>query len=107
MGRPRKRLIDGSPIAALKLEAHIAGRVLPDLGSAFVKRILERNGREHLIVHSEQLSSVLRLVERLRNDQRDAVAHMAHEICRQHGPQRAVDNVLLPEQPGNPDTAGP
>ena len=34
----------------------------------------ERDGGQHLIVHIKQISSVLRLVERLRNDQCDAIA---------------------------------
>jgi len=64
VGSLGKRLVDGSAITALEPEAHVARRVLPDLGSAFGERILEGDGRQDLIVHSEQFSRIFGLVER-------------------------------------------
>jgi hypothetical protein len=61
-----------------------------DRWSAFGKRILERDCRQYFIVDGEQLSRIFRLVKSLRDDQRHSIAHMAHDIFRQHGAQRAV-----------------
>jgi hypothetical protein len=90
MGRASKRLIDSLPITALKLEAQVVDRARPNPGSTVRKRVLERNGRKYLIVHSKQIGSVLCLVESFCNDHGDAVADMSDEISCQNGPQWSV-----------------
>lgn len=63
----------------------------PHFGCVAGEAIEERHRRQTLEVHRKKFSRVLGLLQRLGNDQRDAIADMAHEILRQYRPQRTIE----------------
>ena len=96
--RAGERRLRGRLVAELEEEADIAGRFVPDRGGAG-RRCLGGigDGGQDLVIDRHQLGGVFRLVERLRHDRRDRLAHMVHALHRQRPVRR--HEVGLPVGP--------
>jgi hypothetical protein len=81
--------VDRGFVADMPVEAEIVGRGIEELGTSRFDRIIgSDHGRQFLVANVDQLSGILRLLARLRNDDRDGIADMAHLALRQQRPRR-------------------
>ena len=103
-----ERGVDRRLVADRPLVAHVARRVVVNRRVRLrrLRRIDDR--RQHLVIDFDQLGGVLRLLQRLGDDDRDLVADVAHLALRQQrmlGSFIGVPSVLVMSQPhGRPPT---
>ena len=73
-------------VAEHQPEADIALRaILPNLGCPIFGGVFEiDHRRDRLVVHLDHLGGIARLAQRLRDDERDAVADEAHLVGNEH-----------------------
>ena len=90
VGGAGKSLVDRVSIASLQLKADVAGCLRPHFRRVAGEAVEQRHGRQTLVVHREKLGGILGLLQGFGNDQRDAIADMAHEVLRQYRPQRTI-----------------
>ena len=77
--------IDGGRSPFLKLEAHIVGKLRPDLRGAGLQAGCRRDhGGQGGVVDVDTLRRVARLVFGFGDDHRDDLANIAHDIARDH-----------------------
>ena len=89
MRRRRESRVDRRLVAALKAEAEIARRLIPDRGR--VRRQGCRgidNGGERTVIDNDPFSGVARQIAGQRHDKRHRIADMAHPVPRQRRPRR-------------------
>ena len=85
-----KGLVDPLSIASLQLKADVAGCLRPHFRRVAREAVEQRHGRQTLVVHREKFGGILGLLQGFGDDQRDAIADMAHEVLRQYRPQRTI-----------------
>ena len=68
----------------------VVGALVPDRRAAGERRFGSvRDGGQRLVVDCDELGRVLGLMEGLRDDERDGIAHIAHAVYAQRWPLRS------------------
>jgi len=87
MGRARKGRIHRSRIADLPVVDQVAFRLRMDLRSSRLKRRHRiDHGRQFLIIDNHRIGRIARLRRRVGHDNRDRLAHMAHDLMLKRPP---------------------